>query len=66
MLHVHARIGRIGNSSLTAELAIYKAENGELLATGELTAVIIDVETRRPVPVPDKLRAAIASYEGTG
>jgi len=63
MLHVHARIGRIGNSSFTAELAIYKAVNGELLATGELTAVIIGVETRRPVLVPDKLRAAIASYE---
>jgi acyl-CoA thioesterase FadM len=51
---------------LTAELAIYKAEDSELLATGEFTAVISDVEMRRPVPVPDKLRAAIANYEGTG
>jgi acyl-CoA thioester hydrolase len=66
MLHVRARIGRIGNSSLTAEFRIDKAENGEPLATGELVAVIIDVETRKPVRIPDKLRAAITDYEGTG
>jgi acyl-CoA thioester hydrolase len=66
MLHVHARIGRIGNSSLTAEFRIDKAENGEPLATGELVAVIIDVETRKPVRIPDRLRAAITDYESTG
>lgn len=64
-LHVHTRICRIGNSSFTSEFAIYKEEGHDVLvATGELTAVVVDAKSRRPVRMPEPIRAAVADYEG--
>lgn len=62
-LHVHTRLARIGNSSLTLECAIYKEADGQLIATGHITSVIVDQETGRPVRVPDELRRQAAAYE---
>lgn len=64
LLHVHARIGHIGNSSFTFEFAIYKQPADELIATGKIVAVAVDVETERPTRVPDALREAVARFEG--
>lgn len=64
VLHVHARIGRIGNSSLGFEFAIRHSDTDTLVATGHINAVCIDPETERPVRVPDALREAVAAYEG--
>jgi acyl-CoA thioester hydrolase len=63
LLHVHARIGHIGDTSFTFEFAVTKQPAGELIATGMIVAVAVDVETERPVRVPDALREAVASYE---
>lgn len=64
LLHVHARIGHIGNSSFAFEFAIYKQPVDELIATGKIVAVAVDVETERPTHVPDTLREAVARFEG--
>ena len=64
LLHVHSRIGHIGNTSLTFEFAIYKQPAGELIATGDIVAVAVDASTERPVRVPDELRGAVAQFEG--
>ena len=64
ILHVHARIERIGNSSYTFECAVYKKDNDELIASGYVTAVIVSSETRQPTRVPDEIREAVAAYEG--
>jgi acyl-CoA thioester hydrolase len=64
LLQVHARIDRIGNTSFTFEFAIYKQATDALIATGEIVAVAVDVETEKPVRVPDKLREAVARFEG--
>jgi acyl-CoA thioester hydrolase len=63
LLHVHARIGRFGNSSFTFEFAIYRQPEEELIATGKITAVAVDLETEQPVHVPDELREAVARFE---
>jgi acyl-CoA thioester hydrolase len=62
-LNVHARVGQIGNSSITFEFAAFKARNDELVATGKIIAVTIDLQTKKPVRVPDVFRDAVAKYE---
>jgi len=73
LLHVHTRIGHIGNTSFTFEFAIYKqptpalsvAEVDELIATGNIVAVAVDAQTEKPIRVPDELREAVARFEGS-
>lgn len=64
ILHVHTRIGHIGNTSFAFEFAIHRQPAGELVATGGITAVAVDPETEQPVRVPDQLRQAVSRYEG--
>ncbi len=64
LLHVHTRINRIGNTSFTLEFAIYKKESDQLIATGHITGVTVDAKTSQPVRVPDRIRQAVANYEG--
>ena len=66
LLHVHTRIGHIGNTSFTFEFAIHKQPADKLIATGKIVAVTVDIETERPVRVPHGLREAVARYEGVG
>ena len=63
LLHVHARIGHIGNTSFTFEFAARKQPTDELIATGEIVAVAVDAETEKSVRVPDGLREAVARFE---
>jgi acyl-CoA thioester hydrolase len=62
-LHVHARIGHIGNTSFTFEFAAYRQPDETLVATGVIVAVAVDVHTEQPVPVPDRLREAVVRFE---
>ena len=63
LLHIHARIRHIGNTSFTFEFAAFKQPADELIATGKIVAVAVDAETEEPVRVPDALREAVARYE---
>jgi acyl-CoA thioester hydrolase len=63
LLHVHTRIGHIGNTSFAFEFAIHKQPTDDLIATGKIVAVAVDVETEKPVRVPDGLREAVARFE---
>ena len=62
-LNVHARVGQIGNSSITFEFAAIKALDDELVATGKIVAVIIDPKSKKTTRVPDEFRHAVARYE---
>jgi len=64
MLHIHARIGHIGDTSFSFDFAAHKQPAGELIATGKIVAVAVDAETEKPVRVPDGLRTAVAQFEG--
>lgn len=63
MLRVGLRVARLGNSSITYDLAIFRetGDDLELAATGSFVHVYVDEKTRRPVPVPDVIRAAAAA-----
>ena len=64
VLNIHARTGKIGNSSVTFEFAAFKSRNDELVATGNIIAVMVDPKTKKPVRVPGVFRDAVAKYEG--
>jgi acyl-CoA thioester hydrolase len=66
LLHVHTRIGHIGNTSFAFEFAIYRQPADEMIATGRIAAVAVDMETEQPIRVPDELREAVAQFEGIG
>ena len=58
-VEVGVRAGHIGTSSVRYELAVFKAGAEEPAATGWFVHVFVDRATRRPVPFPPRLRAAL-------
>ena len=53
-------LDRLGTSSVASRLALFGAAP-EAVATGRFVHVYVDAATRRPVPVPDAVRAALAT-----
>jgi acyl-CoA thioester hydrolase len=64
LIEVFVRTKRIGRTSVTDEYAAYRVEDDLLMCTAEQTLVLVDLEHRRPTPVPDDFRRAVAGYEG--
>jgi acyl-CoA thioester hydrolase len=64
LLEVFIRTIRIGRTSVTTECAAYRAADDVLLCTATQTLVLVASETRRPTPVPERYRAAVAAFEG--
>jgi acyl-CoA thioester hydrolase len=64
ILHVHARMAAIGNTSFTIECEIVKEGSDRLIAGGQITAVVVNPDTRKPTSVPDELRQAAVDFEG--
>jgi len=62
-LDVCCRCARLGRSSMQFLLGIWRGD--ELLTSGELLYVYVELATRRSAPVPDMLREAIVAYERT-
>ena len=62
-LDVGARVARIGNSSLTFELAIFLKSGTDALVTGEIVWVYTNQQTYRPVAIPASIRTLIATRE---
>ena len=58
-IEVGLRVGRLGKSSVRYELAIFRAGGDEVTAEGHFVHVFVDRDSRRPVPIPDNLRAAL-------
>jgi acyl-CoA thioester hydrolase len=61
ILDIGVHVSRIGLTSITFQLGIFR--EGKLLVDGEVVYVNADPETRRPAPVPDRLRHAIEHFE---
>jgi acyl-CoA thioester hydrolase len=59
--HIEAglRVTKLGNTSVRYEVAIFSAGADEASAQGHFVHVYVDRETRRPVPLPEALRAAL-------
>jgi acyl-CoA thioester hydrolase len=63
LLECFVRVGRIGRTSVTYEFAAVGLPDDELLVTGTQTVVLIDPATRRPIAVPDDVRATVKEFE---
>jgi len=59
VVEVGLRVGRLGNSSVRYELAIFKVGEPSAAAAGYFVHVFVDRETRRPVPIPTSIRTAL-------
>jgi acyl-CoA thioester hydrolase len=58
-VHVGLRVAHIGRSSVRYALALFADSRALCAASGEFTHVYVDRESRRPVPVPHDLVAAL-------
>jgi acyl-CoA thioester hydrolase len=60
-VHVGINVEKIGNSSVTYCLGIFKNDEESLSALGSYTHVYVDRKTQRPVSIPEKTRALFES-----
>jgi acyl-CoA thioester hydrolase len=52
---------RLGNSSVVYRIGLFRNDEIEPAALGRFVHVYVDAATRRPVPVPAPIRAALAA-----
>ncbi len=63
-IRVGVRVSHLGNKSMKMEYRLEDAQNGHMLAAGSTVLVTYDYQAGSTIPVPDRWRKAIASYEG--
>ncbi|HBJ94624.1 thioesterase family protein [Ponticaulis sp.] len=51
-------VARVGNSSITYLIGLFSVGEDDAAAEASFTHVYVNKDTRRPVPIPDNLRAA--------
>jgi acyl-CoA thioester hydrolase len=64
-LAVGVAVTRLGNSSVTYRLGVFRASDGDepqtVAAVGHWVHVYVDKDTRRPTPIPDEIRALLST-----
>ena len=60
-IHVGLRVAHLGSSSVRYEIGIFRNDDAMASAQGHFIHVYVDRERRRPVALPDDLRAALKS-----
>ncbi len=53
------RVVRLGTSSVTYEIGIFRQRDADAAATGRFVHVWVDRTTQRPAPIPPRIRAAL-------
>jgi acyl-CoA thioester hydrolase len=64
LVEVFIRVSRIGRTSVTYECAAYRVDDDALMVTAQQTLVLVDLDERRPFPIPDGFRDRIREFEG--
>jgi acyl-CoA thioester hydrolase len=64
LIEVYVRMAKIGMTSATFELAAYRARDDVLMVTATQTVVLVDLDERKAVPIPDRYKEAIRAFEG--
>lgn len=64
LIESFVRVRRIGRTSVTYECAAYRLPDETLMVTALQTLVLVDLDERRPTPVPETFRATIRAFEG--
>lgn len=59
VLEIGLATSRVGSSSITYQLAVFRAGDPALRALAYFVHVYVDSETRRPVPIPEVIRSAV-------
>lgn len=59
-------VERLGNSSVTYRIGIFREGGEHAAAQGRFTHVYVDRATQRPVPIPAELRAALQALTSSG
>ncbi|WP_229425659.1 MULTISPECIES: thioesterase family protein [unclassified Massilia] len=60
-VHVGVRVARLGNSSVRYELALYRNDEALPSAAGHFVHVYVDRRTNKSVPIPEPVRALLAT-----
>ena len=63
-IEVFVRVSRVGRTSVTFQFAAYRARDDVLMVTAHQTLVLVDLDERKAVPIPDSYREAIRAFEG--
>ena len=63
-LEIHARVSRIGRTSVTFEFAANRLPDETLMVTAHQTLVYVHLAERKALAVPDDYRAAVVEFEG--
>jgi acyl-CoA thioester hydrolase len=64
LIEVYVRVARIGRTSTTFELASYRARDDVMMVTATQTLVLVDLDERKAVPIPESYKDAIRAFEG--
>lgn len=59
LIEIGLRVGKLGNSSVQYELAVFKTGEEEACAAGRFVHVFVDRASNQPVPIPARLRQAL-------
>ena len=59
------RVARLGRSSVTYEIGLFADGGSDSAAAGHFIHVYVDRATRRPVPLPEPLKAVLQSWMPT-
>lgn len=59
LLHICVQTGRVGRSSITWELTIFRNDQKEPITTGQVVWVYADMQTHKSVPLPATLRTLL-------
>ena len=59
LIEIGLRVGKLGNSSVQYELAVFKAGETDACAAGRFVHVFVDRASNQPVGIPAGLRGAL-------
>ena len=59
VVHAGLRVARLGNSSVRYEIAIFRNQELTASAQGYFVHVYVDRASRRPIPLPEAMRAVL-------
>jgi acyl-CoA thioester hydrolase len=63
VLHIYCKVERIGNSSIRFAFNTIAKEGARQVATGDMTAVLVDKADRQKTSVPESFRKAVTDFE---
>ena len=59
VIHAGLRLERLGTSSIVYSIALFRGDDANPCAVGRFVHVYVDRDTRRPVPIPERIRSVV-------